>query len=132
MKPDPSSLRGIPLFAELSDDDLAHLANRLEGRDVAEGSRITPEGASGYSFFVIESGTAEVSSGGVRVAELGPGDHFGEMAILGDGRRVADVVATSPMRLLVMFGTAFREMEADMPQVATRIRDTMQERLSSS
>lgn len=52
---------------------------------------------------------------GTAVASLGPGDHFGEMVLLGDGRRKADVVASSPMTIFAMFGTAFREMESGYP-----------------
>ena len=62
------------------------------------------------------------------VAQLGPGDFFGEMAIMGDGRRVADVVATAPMTLYAMFGTSFREMEAELPEVAAQIRIAVETR----
>jgi CRP-like cAMP-binding protein len=58
----------------------------------------------------------------------GRGDFFGEMAMMGDGRRVADVVATSPITLFEMFGTHFRELEMTLPDVAARIRATLEER----
>jgi CRP-like cAMP-binding protein len=119
------------LFTDVPDDDLDRVASWLEVRDVSEGVRLTPEGASGYEFFVIEHGTADVVRDGAVIASLGPGDFFGEAAIMGEGRRVADVVATSPMTLFTMFGTAFRELEATLPQVADRIRATLEERLSA-
>lgn len=129
MHPDHERLRAIPLFAELSDEDLEKLASWLTVEDVSEGRRLTPEGAAGYQFYVIESGTAEVRQHQEPIAMLGPGDFFGEMAMLGDGRRVADVVATSPMTNFAMFGTSFRELEVNLPDVAAGIRAKMQERL---
>jgi CRP-like cAMP-binding protein len=80
---------------------------------------------------VIEDGIAEVHHEGAKVGSLGPGDFFGEMAMMGDGRRVADVVATSPITLFEMFGTHFRELEMTLPEVAARIRATLEERRSA-
>ena len=122
VQPDPDRLRAIPLFAELSDEDLEKLASWLTVEEVSEGRRLTPEGAAGYRFYVIENGTAEVRKNKEPIGTLGPGDFFGEMAIMGDGRRIADVVATSPMTNLAMFGTSFRELEANLPDVAAEIR----------
>ena len=73
-------------------------------------------------------GTAEVHHEGATVGSLGPGDFFGELAMMGDGRRVADVVATSPITLFEMFGTHFRELEMTLPEVAARISATLEER----
>ena len=128
MRPEPHRLRAIPLFADLGPDDLDRVASWLEIREEGEGRRLTPEGASGYEFFVIEEGTADVNHEGAKIGSLGPGDFFGEMAMMGDGRRVADVVATSPITLFEMFGTHFRELEMTLPEVATRIRATLEER----
>ncbi len=67
------------------------------------------------------------------VAALGPGDFFGEVAMLGEtGRRMAEVVATSPMRLAVMFGSEFRRMETEAPEVIDRLRSAMQSRLAAA
>ncbi|MGH2636164.1 MAG: cyclic nucleotide-binding domain-containing protein [Actinomycetota bacterium] len=132
MQPDPRELRELPLFAALKDDDLGELSRSMETRAVDEGERITPQGASGYSFFVIQEGTAQVIRDGLAVRTLGPGDFFGEIAIMDGGRRTADVVATSDMKLVVMFGTAFREMEARMPDVAEQLRAAVRERLGDS
>ena len=128
MHPEPDRLRTIPLFADLGPEDLDRVASWLEIREESEGRRLTPEGASGYEFFVIEDGTADVHHGGAKVGSLGPGDFFGEMAMMGDGRRVADVVATSPITLFEMFGTHFRELEMTLPEVAARIRAKLEER----
>jgi CRP-like cAMP-binding protein len=129
LQPDHVRLRTIPIFRELSDEDLDMLASWLTPEDVSEGRLLTPEGASGYQFYVIESGTAAVLRHEEPIATLGPGDFFGEMAMMGDGHRIADVVATSPMTIFAMFGTSFRELEAHLPDVAAEIRATMQERL---
>ena len=128
MHPEPLRLRAIPLVADLGPDDLDRVASWLEIREESKGRRLKPEGASGYEFFVIEDGTAEVHHEGAKVGSLGPGDFFGEMAMMGDGRRVADVVATSPITLFEMFGTHFRELEMILPEVAARIRATLEER----
>ena len=119
------------MFSALSGEDLAMLAAWLTVEEVSEGRLLTPEGASGYQFYVIEEGTAEARRDHEPIGALGPGDFFGEMAIMGNGRRIADVVATSPMTLLAMFGTSFRELEANLPDVAARIRETMQARLQA-
>ena len=129
MQPDHDRLRAIPLFSELPDEDLEKLASWLTVEEVSEGRRLTPEGASGYQFYLIEAGTVEVRRSQEPIASLGPGDFFGEMAIMGDGHRIADVVATSPMTIFAMFGTSFRELEANLPDVAAEIRAKMQELL---
>jgi cAMP-dependent protein kinase regulator len=103
------------------------VASWLEIREESEGRRLPPEGASGYDFFVIEEGTADVVHGGEVIGSLVPGDLFGEMAMMGDGRRVADVVASAPITLFEMFGTHFRELEMRMPQVAATITATLEE-----
>jgi CRP-like cAMP-binding protein len=129
VRSDPERLRAIPLFRDLSDDELETVASWLAVEDVSAGKRLTLEGGSGYQFYVIESGTAEVRHKGALIASLGPGDFFGEMAILGEGRRSADVVATSPMTLLAMFGTSFRQLQATWPKVAEEINSAMARRL---
>ena len=89
------------------------------------------EGASGYSFFVLAEGSALVTANGKTLAELGPGDYFGEIAML-DGRlRSATVTTTPPARLLVMFGSEFRQLQQAHPQTAGRIEQTMRDRLAA-
>jgi CRP-like cAMP-binding protein len=126
-----SDLEGMPLFAGLSEDERARLACRFEERTAREGSRFTTEGASGYLFFVIVEGTAQAEIEERPVGKLGPGDFFGEVALLGEtGRRMAAVVATSDMRVGVLFGTEFRQMETEFPQVVERLHAAMNERLA--
>jgi CRP-like cAMP-binding protein len=83
-------LAGIPLFATLEPDEQAAIAPWFELEDVSPGVKLTGEGASGYSFYVLRDGAATVSIDGREVRTLGPGDFFGELALLGDGRRTAD------------------------------------------
>jgi CRP/FNR family cyclic AMP-dependent transcriptional regulator len=130
VQPDPARLRNVSLFSDLPDEDLQIIASWFQVEEVSEGRRMAPEGAAGYQFYVIDQGTADVTHDGASIASLGPGDHFGEMAMVGDGRRMADVVATSPMTVFAMFGTAFREMESGYPAIAARIRATAEERLA--
>lgn len=124
-----SDLADVPLFASLGDDQLGILAAAFEKHTVSAGTRLIGEGASGYSFFVLIDGRVVVTSGDVTLAELGPGDFFGEVAILGDGRRSATVTAAAPSQVLTMFGTEFRQLETAQPEIAKTILETMQARI---
>jgi voltage-gated potassium channel len=125
-------LAGIPLFEGLDDAGRAEIAPWFEVSDVSPGVPLTGEGATGYSFFVIGDGTASVSVDGVEVREFGAGDFFGELALLGEGRRTASVTTTSPARLLVLFGTEFRRLQQDHPSLAERIEAGVRARLQSA
>ena len=129
MKPDAARMRAVPLFADLDDEECERLSAWIEEQHVEPGRELTPEGAAGYTFFVVEEGSAEVRCDGEAVRELGPGDFFGEIAILDGGRRTASVVAVSPMRLLAIFGADFRRLESELPGVAAAVKATMDERL---
>src|SRR3954447_15230827 len=107
---DVKHLQGIALFERLSKDQLAEVARQADEIDVEAGKRLVSEGRFGYEFFVIEDGTAEVLQGEQHVADLGPGDFFGEMALLGDTVRNADVVTQTPLTAMVMTDTAFRSL----------------------
>ncbi len=107
MPVDPARLASVPRFSSLSDDERAQVAARMEECRCSEGERLSIEGASGYFFFVIDEGTAQVTRGGETLAELGPGHFFGETAILANVRRNATVTASSPMVVEVMFGADF-------------------------
>jgi len=121
-------LNGLPLFEGLSPEELTGVARSFEEKQVSAGARLTLEGASGYSFFVIESGTVDVERGGEMLETLGTGSFFGEAAILTGERRNATVTASSDVTLLVLFGTEFRVLESELPAAAERIRQKMLER----
>lgn len=125
---DPDRLKSIPLFADLSHAERERIARWADEVEVPEGKHLVDEGKYAYEFFVIEEGTAAVRHGDEMVAELGPGDFFGEIALIESIRRTASVVATSPMRAVVMFGRDFRSMENEMPAVADRIKRAVEDR----
>src|SRR3954451_2552357 len=118
---DAQVLADVPLFASLDEPARRKVAAWFELRSVTAGTQLTGEGASGYSFFVLSEGSAQVTVGGETIAQLGPGDFFGEGAIVGDGRRGATVAATAPSQVLVMFGTQFRQLEQAHPDIASRM-----------
>lgn len=128
MPVDPARLRAVSLFDGIADADLALVAERMETREVAAGEHLTREGASGYFFFVILDGTAEVSRGGEAVAALGPGHFLGETAILETTRRTATVTATSAMTVAAMFGADFAKLAAESPELHARIDQVIAER----
>jgi CRP-like cAMP-binding protein len=125
---DESRLRNIPLFAGLSRKELALVGRLADEVDVDAGRFLVREGEFAYEFFAIEEGAAEVRHGEDHVADLGPGEFFGEMGLVGNARRTATVVATEPMRAVVMTGTAFKSMSRELPVVCDRIRDAIAER----
>jgi CRP-like cAMP-binding protein len=130
MPTDPDDLASIPLFAALSDDERRSIAVLFEPRNVGAGERLVGEGAHGYSFYVLQEGEAIVTADGQDLGSLGPGDFFGEIALIGDGQRTATVTATSEARVLVMFGTDFRVLQLQQPQTAARIEAAMRARSS--
>jgi CRP/FNR family cyclic AMP-dependent transcriptional regulator len=125
---DAARLKSIPLFAALSDAEREQVARWTDQVEVDEGKHLVDEGKLAYEFFVIEEGTADVRHGDDVIARLGPGDFFGEIALMEHIRRTASVVATSPMRAVVMFGRDFRAMENEMPAVADRVKRAVEER----
>ena len=121
-------LARVPLFAGLSDDQRGILAEWFEVSDASAGTALVSEGATGYSFYVLLDGAAEVIVGDETVATYGPGEFFGEMAILGGGRRNATVTVTAASRVLSMFGTDFRMLQEVQPEVAAQLEETMRQR----
>ena len=120
-------LAGIPLFEMLEPDERGAIAPWFELEDVSPGMKLTGEGASGYSFYVLRDGAATVSIDGSEVRTLGPGDFFGELALLGNGRRTATVTTAAPSRVLVLFGTEFRQLQQMYPELASRIESGLRE-----
>ena len=125
---DEARLSGVPLFASLNRKERRALAPRTDEVELEEGRVIVREGEWAYEFFAIEDGTAEVRRGEQLLAELGPGDFFGEMGLVGDTRRNASVVAKSPLTVVVMTAQAFRQTSRELPEVADKIRAAIEER----
>jgi CRP/FNR family cyclic AMP-dependent transcriptional regulator len=125
---DPARLAQFPCFAELTGEECARVADLFTETNVAAGDEVVIQGDFAYEFFVIDDGTAEVRENGLRVAEIGPGDFFGELGLLVTGRRTATVVATSPMTLFVLFDQDFRRLERELPHFAQSLRETLSDR----
>ena len=124
-------LQGVGIFSGLSRKELERLSAWTDELSIREGEELVTEGRFAHEFFIIEDGAAEVRQGGARIAELGPGDFFGEIALLETERRTASVVATTPMTVIVMFGRDFKQMEREMPAVADRVRAAIRARLDA-
>lgn len=125
---DPKHLSSIDLFARLSKHEREAVASQADEIDVRAGKQLIGEGEFPYEFFVIENGTAEVVRGGQHVTDLGPGDFFGEMAILDNAQRNASVVASTPLTAMVMTVQGFRSLQENMPRVAEEIREACRQR----
>jgi CRP-like cAMP-binding protein len=125
-----SRLAEIPLFAGLEGAQLAEIAEVAVEVEAAEGDTIATQGELGHALFAIESGTVEVSANGERLATLGPGDVFGEVAVMAAGIRMASVVATSPVRLIGLFKRDVWALERRSPQTYAHLLDIMNQRTS--
>jgi CRP-like cAMP-binding protein len=97
---DLERLRTVPLFALLDEQALQVVATFATEKSVAAGAHVVKEGEYAYEFMAIQEGEADVVRGGERIGTLGPGDVFGEAAVMGKTQRTASVVATTPMRLV--------------------------------
>jgi CRP/FNR family transcriptional regulator, cyclic AMP receptor protein len=125
---DPNRLKSISLFQKVPDEDLREIAPFAQEVSVEEGSHLVREGDFSYELMAIEEGRAEVLRGGEHVAELGPGDFFGEHGLLERDKRNATVVAKTPMRLITLTGWDFKRMERAMPEAVARVREVLEER----
>jgi CRP/FNR family cyclic AMP-dependent transcriptional regulator len=125
---DEERLRAIPLFAGLAKKDRRRVAQQADEVDIEPGRHLVREGEFAYEFFAIEEGTAEVRRGDQYLADLGPGDFFGEMGLIEGSTRNASVTATTPITAIVMTGTAFRQVDRELPAVAKQIRKAIEER----
>jgi CRP/FNR family transcriptional regulator, cyclic AMP receptor protein len=125
---DEARLQAIPLFAGLGKKERRAVAKQADEVDVEPGRHLVREGDFAYEFFAIEEGTAEVRRGDQFLAELSPGDFFGEMGLIGNVTRNASVIATSPLSVMVLTGSAFRHIERELPAVSAQIRRAIEER----
>jgi CRP-like cAMP-binding protein len=129
--PTADDLARVPLLADLDRDTLQVLADRFEVEEFDAGRQLVAEGRAGYSFYLLDGGAVSVTHDGVEIRKLGPGHYFGEIAILGEGRRTATVTATEPGVAWSLFGTSFPLLEAEHPGVAAAMTQAMTERLAA-
>jgi CRP-like cAMP-binding protein len=125
---DPARLTAIPIFSELSEDEARRLSAFATETSAAEGQMLMKEGDYSVELIAIEEGTADVIQGGNKIAGLGPGDLIGEMGLLERRPRNADVIASSPMRLIKLTHWEIRRMSED---TVDRIKATIEERRRS-
>ena len=119
------ALRGIPLFAAVPEKQLQRLGGAMRARTIAAGEEVVVEGSGGVGFFVIESGEASVSQSGEQIAALGPGDTFGEMALIDRGPRSATVRATTELNCHGMTAWEFRPLVEENPEIAWSLLETL-------
>ena len=122
------ALRKVPLFANLDEKDLDQLARQMHERRFPEGAEVTTEGAGGAGFFVIAEGNADVSIGGQHRTTLGPGDHFGEVALIDDGVRSASIVAATDLLCYGLTPWEFRPFVEEHPKVAWALLESLARR----
>ena len=124
---DAHKLEGIPLFQRLGRRELQRIASVADELDVSEGKTLLHQGDFAHEFMVVLEGSAEVQRDEKHVAELEAGDFLGEAAALDRGQRNATVVASSPMRVLVMTDRDLRHIARDMPDVDEQLRAAARE-----
>ncbi len=124
-------LKSVPLFAGCSKNELRQLAKTADEIDLRQGTVLTREGRPGREFFVLIDGTAEVTKKGKKIADLGPGDWLGEIALITDSPRTATVTATSAVDVLVITDRRFRSVVETMPSIALKVLACVGERLTS-
>jgi len=125
-------LAEVPLFAGLSKDDLREVGSLATRLALSKGSELTRQGGRGREFIIVLEGTVDVLIDDEVVATCGPGNFFGEIALLDDGQRVATVVAKSDVVIDVIDRGEFSMLIAEYPQIGETVRAAMEERLSEN
>ena len=126
------ALARCPFFEGLSRGELLELAKVTEDMEVEEGKVLTREGQSGSEFFVIIDGEVSVTKDGQQIRTHGPGDFFGEIALLEDTPRTATVVAKTPLRFFVLTRQSFRSMLAHQPELERKVLAALEERVRAT
>jgi CRP-like cAMP-binding protein len=131
-KPSADLIRGIPIFADLDDSSVKQLADDFMEREFAAGQPLATEGEGGLNFFVVESGSVDVSVGGNVVGTLGPGASFGEVALVDKSARSATVTATSQVRAYGLPVWSFRSFAETRPAVLWKLLELLADRLRAA
>lgn len=125
-------LRLVPLLEDVDESELVRIAPLPDELDVETGAVLTEEGTPGGEFFIILTGTATVMRQGHKLATLGPGSFFGEVAVLTHGLRTATVTADCPMKLLRLDERRFRMLLSTAPAVSQKLMQGLAERLKDA
>jgi CRP-like cAMP-binding protein len=125
-------LQRVPIFADFDRGDLQRLARSFKERTFEAGHAVAEEGKGGAGFFVIESGEATVSVRGKERGKLGPGDYFGEIALIDDGRRSATVTADSELHCYGLTSWEFRPLVEANASIAWKLLETLAKRLRAA
>ncbi len=125
-------LQRVPLFADFDRGDLQRLARSFKERTFDAGSTVAREGKGGVGFFVIESGGATVSVRDEERAKLGPGDYFGEIALIDDGARSATITADSDLHCYGLTSWEFRPLVESNASIAWKLLETLAKRLRAA
>ena len=125
---DSTQLKQIPLFSDASDEELKQVAAFAQPKVVPEGEVVLEEGGFSRELLAIEEGTAEVTRDGQKLADLGPGDIFGEAGMLDDSMRSATVTATSRLRLISLGHFEVKRLKKNAPGVYRSIERLVEER----
>ena len=123
-------IKAVPLFSAASKAELAEIAGIADEVDLPAGKTLIEEGDTGREFFVLIEGTADVMQGGRKIRTVGPGDFFGEIALISKAPRTATITTTSPVRALVITDRAFRQLLEHSPQIAVTVLTALAERLA--
>jgi CRP/FNR family transcriptional regulator, cyclic AMP receptor protein len=129
---DAEQLKRIPLFADASDEELNKVAVFAEDREIPEGTVVMEEGGYSNELLAIEDGKAEVTRGGDHIADLGPGDVFGEAGMLDDSMRSATVTAKTRLRVISLRHFEVKRLKKGAPDVYKKIEDLVEERAKAS
>ncbi|MFL5896684.1 MAG: cyclic nucleotide-binding domain-containing protein [Thermoleophilaceae bacterium] len=125
---DPQELAKVPLFSDLSEEDIAAVATYADEVTVSEGKHLVDQGGYAYDLFAILEGKAQVIADGETVGELGPGDFFGETGVLEKEKRNATVIAKTRMRLVTLTGWDLRRMRRQLGPAMEKLEQAIQER----
>ncbi len=128
-RPSLDLIRGVPLFAVCDVQFLESLADEFMARTYAPGEAIAEEGEAGRTFVVIESGQVTVTVGGQTVGRLGPGDAFGEMALIDKSARSATVKADTEVHGYQLPVWSFRPLVESNPAIVWALLEALAERV---